>query len=613
MSTRVRIALMVAAFVAGLALLVVLAFLSNARVKVNGPVYQGIARDKDLVADILPPPAYAIEAYLVAHEMDFASDREASRARIAELDKEFEASHAGWAQRTAPGELANALAEAHQSGRAFLDFLEREVVTGLLARRSVDKELQRADELYKTHRAAIDRLAALATKAVAVQEEEARAAVVRSTWQLVLAGLAVAAVVGFVGFAVGRRLRRSIAQVAAQLGQVSAAVDQGDLGHRAEVAAVDPEFRGLVEGINRTVDALVAPTRMMADHVDRIARGEIPAAVTGHYRGEFEATKDNLNRCIGAINALVADVGLLARAGVEGRLATRADASRHQGDFRKVIQGVNDTLDAVIGPLEVGGPVRRPDLQGQIPPRITDAYAGDFNAIKENLNRCVDAIGRLVSDASMLAQAGVEGRLATRADASRHEGDFRKVVDGVNGTLDAVIGPLEVAARYVDQLSKGQIPPKITDAYRGDFNTIKENLNTCIEAVNRLVADSRGLVEAAVSGQLSTRADASRHQGDFRRIVEGVNQTLDAMTAPVHEAAAVLEQLAQRDLRARMSGEYQGDHARIKESLNATGRGAARRAGPGRRGRASRCPRPRRRSQPRRRRWRAAPPSRPPR
>ena len=74
-----------------------------------------------------------------------------------------------------------------------------------------------------------------------------------------------------------------------------------------------------------------------------------------------------------------------------------------------------------------------------------------------------------------------------------------------------------------------------------------------------------------MAGELSTRADASRHQGDFRQIVDGVNRTLDAVMAPINEAAGVLEQIAERDLRARVAGNYQGDHARIKKAVNATG------------------------------------------
>ena len=101
----------------------------------------------------------------------------------------------------------------------------------------------------------------------------------------------------------------------------------------------------------------------------------------------------------------------------------------------------------------------------------------------------------MVADADMLIKAAVEGKLATRADASKHQGDYRKIVQGVNETLDAVIGPLNVAAKYVDRISKGDIPAKITDNYNGDFNEIKNNLNACIDAVNALVADAGMLVE----------------------------------------------------------------------------------------------------------------------
>ena len=64
-----------------------------------------------------------------------------------------------------------------------------------------------------------------------------------------------------------------------------------------------------------------------------------------------------------------------------------------------------------------------------------------------------------------------------------------------------MIGPLNVAAEYVDRISKGDIPPKITDSYNGDFNEIKNNLNTCIDAVNALVADASMLVEGGGGGQ----------------------------------------------------------------------------------------------------------------
>ena len=145
------------------------------------------------------------------------------------------------------------------------------------------------------------------------------------------------------------------------------------------------------------------------------------------------------------------------------------------------------------------------------------------------MKKMVDSVKALVSDAAMLSDAAIAGKLATRADASKHQGDFQKVVAGVNDTLDAVIGPLNVAAEYMDRISKGDVPPKITDSYNGDFNEIKNNLNVCIDAVSALVDDANILAKAAMEGKLNTRADASKHQGDFRKIVAGVNNTIDRL------------------------------------------------------------------------------------
>ncbi len=354
----------------------------------------------------------------------------------------------------------------------------------------------------------------------------------------------------------------------ADAGLLAKAAVEGRLATRADASKHQGDFRKIVQGVNETLDAVIGPLNVAAKYVDRISKGDIPPKITDSYNGDFNEIKNNLNTCVDAVNALVADADLLAKAAVEGRLATRADASKHQGDFRKIVQGVNETLDAVIGPLKVAAGYVDRISKGDIPPKITDKYNGDFNEIKNNLNVCVDAVNALVADAAMLSTAAVDGRLATRADASRHQGDFRKIVQGVNDTLDAVIGPLKVAAGYVDRISKGDIPPKITDKYNGDFNEIKNNLNVCVDAVNTLVGDSDMLVQAAVEGRLDTRADATKHQGDFRKIVQGVNQTLDAVLGPINEAADVLVKVAAKDLTARVLGSYAGDLAKIKNSLN---------------------------------------------
>ncbi len=308
---------------------------------------------------------------------------------------------------------------------------------------------------------------------------------------------------------------------------------EGRLATRADATKHQGDYRNVVEGVNATLNSVIGPLNVAANYVDRIAKGDIPSKITDTYNGDFNAIKINLNACIDAVNNMVAEAVTLERAAIDGRLSTRADASKHQGDFRKVVVGVNNCLDAVIGPLNVAAQYVENIAKGNIPSKISDTYNGDFNTIKNNLNQCIDAVNALVADTVTLADAAKQGLLSTRADASKHQGDFRKVVDGVNSTLDDVMRPLNVAADCVDRISKGDIPENITDTYYGDFNTIKNNLNTCIDAVNRLVSDVNILAEAAVEGRITARADATQHQGDFRKVVEGVNATLETILEPI--------------------------------------------------------------------------------
>ena len=360
----------------------------------------------------------------------------------------------------------------------------------------------------------------------------------------------------------------TINRLVADATMLSQAGVEGKLATRADASKHEGDFRKIVQGVNETLDAVIGPLNVAANYVDRISKGDIPAKITDTYNGDFNTIKNNLNTCIDAVNALVADAGMLSKAAVEGKLSTRADAGKHQGDYRKIVQGVDDTLDAVIGPLNVAANYVDRISRGDIPAKITDTYNGDFNTIKNNLNTCIDAVSALVVDAGLLSKAAVEGKLATRADAGKHQGDYRKIVQGVNETLDAVIGPLNVAANYVDRISKGDIPAKITDSYNGDFNTIKNNLNTCIDAVNSLVNDAGLLVKAAVDGKLATRADASKHQGDYRKIVQGVNETLDAVIGPLNVAARYVDMISKGDVPAQITDTYNGDFNTIKNNLN---------------------------------------------
>jgi methyl-accepting chemotaxis protein len=319
--------------------------------------------------------------------------------------------------------------------------------------------------------------------------------------------------------------------------------------------------------ITRSITRPVSEAVIIAD---KIAEGDFSMKIDTSAKDEVGQLLSALDKAVTAVKNMSAEASRLAQAAVDGKLSTRADASQYKGEYQKIVSGVNNTLDAVINPLNVTAKYVDDISKGVIPPVITDSYNGDFNIIKTNLNNVVTMMSDLLAQTDIIIKAAADGELKKRANADMFVGGWNQLVKGVNDTITNIVNPLNVTAEYVDRISKGDIPAKITDPYSGDYNIIKNNLNTCVDAVNKLVADANMLSAAAVAGKLETRADASQHQGDFRRIVQGVNDTLDAVVNPIQDVQRVMGAMEQGDMTQNISKSYNGDFDTLKQAINNT-------------------------------------------
>ena len=315
-----------------------------------------------------------------------------------------------------------------------------------------------------------------------------------------------------------------------------------------------------------TVQTRVHHVTETAKHISQGNLGDLEEYKKIGRRSEHDELVPSLTAMMESIAVLVEDSNALSKAAMEGKLATRADVSKHQGDFRKIVQGVNDTLDAVIEPLNMAAKYVDQISKGQIPDKITANFNGEFAAIKNNLNACIDGLGGLVEADQVLQRMAVND--LTQEVRGSYQGIFATVAKAVNDTLTRlkhVVAMVQAVAAgaYAEELAQTKRVGK-----RSDNDVLLPGFTQMMEAIDALVADTQKLSKAAVEGELTIRADTSKHRGEYRKVVEGVNQTLDAVIAPVQEAGAVLQRIASGDLTARVKGNYLGNHAAIKNDIN---------------------------------------------
>ncbi len=237
----------------------------------------------------------------------------------------------------------------------------------------------------------------------------------------------------------------------------------------------------------------------------------------------------------------------------------------------------------------------------------------NFTQINQNLQLVKDALGAMIEDAELLQRAALEGRLDIRADAERHDGDYRKIIAGVNQTLDAVISPLDEAIGVLSKMAVNDLTVQMVGEYQGVLKEFAAAINMVrnsllgvqdvavgvaqgdvsrlsefyknggrlsendmlipafiqmMETIQALASEVDELTKAAAAGDLTVRGNAAKFEGLYRSVVEGVNQTVDAMVAPLSETIQVLDRMAENDYTSTMAGEYQGAFNQLASAVN---------------------------------------------
>ncbi|VAW66389.1 Methyl-accepting chemotaxis protein I (serine chemoreceptor protein), partial [hydrothermal vent metagenome] len=80
----------------------------------------------------------------------------------------------------------------------------------------------------------------------------------------------------------------------------------------------------------------------------------------------------------------------------------------------------------------------------------------------------------------------------------------------------------------------------------------------------------QALIDNAVVGQLDTRINAEEYEGFMKGLGEGINNLMNAVVEPVKEAQRVIKSLSVGDLTEQMEGEYSGEFADLRDSINET-------------------------------------------
>jgi methyl-accepting chemotaxis protein len=201
-------------------------------------------------------------------------------------------------------------------------------------------------------------------------------------------------------------------------------------------------------------------------------------------------------------------------------------------------------LDAILLPIGEGNRILSQISDGKIDELIAATYKGDHEKMKLAVNNVGTVAQSLQRELLRRTGASKDGQLAERGKADQFKGAYAEIVRGVNAILDAVITPLNVAANYVDRISKGDLPSQITDTYHGEFNTIKNNLNTLIGSMDEVTRAAEEIAQGNLTVILRERSSEDKLMQALIAMVASLTRTVTEIRTIAGEVSSASQAIS---------------------------------------------------------------------
>jgi methyl-accepting chemotaxis protein len=335
------------------------------------------------------------------------------------------------------------------------------------------------------------------------------------------------------GFVIAGNIQSIIKSVIGQTKDLVKAAVAGKLATRANLEDVNEEFREILIGFNQTLDAVINPLKVAAEYIDRIGKGNIPPKITDNYNGDFNEIKNNLNSCIDALNGLIGEMNHMSTEHDKGDIDVKINMDKFEGAYRKMAEGVNLMVFGHIAVKRKAMACIEQFGEGNFD-AVIEKFPGKKAFINDTIETLRGNLKQVMNEFGNLIAASKQGQLKTRAQFARYDGDWKKLMSGVNEMLDAILLPIQEGNRVLKLISRGDITQRVELDLQGEHREMQNAVNgvqfwleSMVETIKR-IAD--GHLDVQVK-KLSERDDLSETLNNMvsvlKEIVNEVNVSAD--------------------------------------------------------------------------------------
>ncbi|MFA3783824.1 methyl-accepting chemotaxis protein [Melioribacteraceae bacterium 4301-Me] len=177
-------------------------------------------------------------------------------------------------------------------------------------------------------------------------------------------------------------------------------LSRGDVNiESAQVNKTNDEI-GMLE---KSFGEMVENMKQQAEGAVKVSQGDLSVNIIA--KSEKDILSNAMKKVIESLRNLSAEVDILTKAAIEGQLDKRGNSSKFEGAYKEIITGFNETLDAIVKPVQDSLKVIETMSTGDFTPRVTENYKGQHQLLKESVNKLGDSVVRILRDVIDAVQA----------------------------------------------------------------------------------------------------------------------------------------------------------------------------------------------------------------
>ena len=265
----------------------------------------------------------------------------------------------------------------------------------------------------------------------------------------------------------------------------------------------------------------------LSDGVKRIANGELDINIENDSKDELGVLSRDISQVASTLDEITRDINQLNIDYEKGLISNRLDASKYKGGFAEMVTSINEIADGLITATETFMSViesfSNGDFSVSLPP--LPGEKAEFNTLSDDMRNNLNAINREIT--TLIASAN-NGNLSYRSNANAFNGDWAKMLSGLNSLMSAVEEPISEVNSILQEVSTGDFSRKITADYKGDFGVIKDSINFTTTNLTSYIREIADVLDKMANNNLNVGIETN-FLGEFIQIRTSINAIVDKL------------------------------------------------------------------------------------